>query len=76
MNASAVLENWIDVFPDMRATTEWGILNYTFHPFVIGRGHRMMALERLLRTLKDEGAQFLAMEDAAALYDRKVPFEG
>ena len=76
MNANAVLENWINDFLYMKATTEWGILNYTFHPFVIGRGHRMMALEKLLRTLKDEGAQFMTMEDAARAYDSKFPFKG
>ena len=76
MNANAVLENWINDFLYMKATTEWGILNYTFHPFVIGRGHRMMALEKLLRTLKDEGAQFMTMEEAARLYDAKFPFKG
>jgi peptidoglycan/xylan/chitin deacetylase (PgdA/CDA1 family) len=59
----------------MKSITDWGILNYTFHPFVIGRGHRMMALEKLLRKLTDEGAQFMAMEDAARLYDRKYPFK-
>jgi peptidoglycan/xylan/chitin deacetylase (PgdA/CDA1 family) len=76
MNASAVLENWINDFLYMKSTTDWGILNYTFHPFVIGRGHRMIALEKLLRRLTDEGAQFMAMEDAARLYDRKFPFKG
>lgn len=76
MNASAVLENWINDFLYMKATADWGILNYTFHPFVIGRGHRMMALEKLLRRLADEGAQFMTMEDAARLYDRTFPFKG
>ena len=76
MNANAVLENWINDFLYMKSITDWGILNYTFHPFVIGRGHRMMALEKLLRRLSDEGAQFMTMEDAARLYDRKFPFKG
>jgi peptidoglycan-N-acetylglucosamine deacetylase len=76
MNANAVLENWINDFRYMKASTGWGILNYTFHPFVIGRGHRMMALEKLLRTLAEEGAQFMKMEDAARLYDREHPFSG
>jgi peptidoglycan/xylan/chitin deacetylase (PgdA/CDA1 family) len=76
MNANAVLDNWINDFRYMKASTGWGILNYTFHPFVIGRGHRMMALEKLLRTLAEEGAQFMKMEDAARLYDREHPFSG
>jgi len=76
MNANAVLDNWINDFRYMKSSTDWGILNYTFHPFVIGRGHRMMALEKLLRTFADEGAQFATMEDAARLYDQKFPFKG
>ena len=75
MNAEAVLGNWIADFRYMKSSTDWGILNYTFHPFVIGRGHRMMVLDTLLRTLVDEGAAFMAMEDAADLYDRKHPYD-
>lgn len=75
MNANSVLENWVNDFIYMKSSTDWGVLNYTFHPFVIGRGHRMMALEKLLRTLSDEGAQFMSMEDAARAYDQKYPFE-
>jgi peptidoglycan/xylan/chitin deacetylase (PgdA/CDA1 family) len=76
MNAEAVLGNWINDFRYMKSHTDWGILNYTFHPFVIGRGHRMMVLETLLKTLAEEGATFMAMEDAADVYDRKYPFKG
>ncbi len=76
MNAEAVLGNWINDFRYMKSLTTWGILNYTFHPFVIGRGHRMMALESLLRMLSEEGATFMAMEDAAGVYDKKHPFKG
>ena len=76
MNATAVLENWINDFRYMKSITDWGILNFTFHPFVIGRGHRMVALEKLLRALTEEGAQFMTMEDAARLYDKKHPFQG
>ncbi len=74
-NASHVLENWINDFLYMKASTDWGILNYTFHPFVIGRGHRMIALEKLLRTLTEEGAEFRTVESAARLYDHKFPFK-
>ena len=75
-NASAVLENWVNDFLYMKETTDWGILNYTFHPFVIGRGHRMIALEKLLRRLTEEGAQFMTLEHAARVYDKKFPFAG
>ena len=76
MNAEAVLGNWIADFRYMKSITDWGILNYTFHPFVIGRGHRMVVLDKLLRTLAEEGATFMAMEDAADMYDKKFPFKG
>lgn len=76
MNAGLVLENWINDFRYMKASVDWGILNYTFHPFVIGRGHRMIALETLLRTLAEEGAQFMTVEQAARAYDSKYPFTG
>jgi peptidoglycan/xylan/chitin deacetylase (PgdA/CDA1 family) len=75
MNANAVLDNWINDFLYMKKTEKWGILNYTFHPFVIGRGHRMMALEKLLKRLSDEGAKFMTMEDAARAYDKRYPFK-
>ena len=40
------------------------MLTYTCHPFVIGRGHRMLMMERLIEALKGLGATFLTMEDA------------
>lgn len=74
MNAGGVLENWIDDFVYMQKYVDWGILTYTFHPFVIGRGHRMLALEKLLKFLADGGAEFCTMEHAARAYDERFPF--
>ena len=71
MNAGAVVDNWINDFQYMRGTVEWGVLTYTCHPFVIGRGHRMMMLERLIRTCADGGAVFMTMEDAVAEFQRR-----
>jgi peptidoglycan/xylan/chitin deacetylase (PgdA/CDA1 family) len=66
MNARGVLQNWSDEFLYMtQAVADWGVLTYTFHPFVIGRGHRMLILEELIIDLLRRGAVFLAMEDAA-----------
>jgi peptidoglycan-N-acetylglucosamine deacetylase len=48
MNASLVGENWLADFTYMRDHYDWGILTYTFHPHVIGRGHRMIMLEKLI----------------------------
>lgn len=68
MNASGVLENWLNDFEYMRRTCDWGILTYTCHPYVIGRGHRMLMLERLIDGLIEKGAKFMTMEDAAQVY--------
>ena len=64
-NAQQVLENWIEDFEYMQRTEDWGVLTYTFHPFVVGRGHRMMMLERLISALQERGACFTTMEKAA-----------
>jgi peptidoglycan/xylan/chitin deacetylase (PgdA/CDA1 family) len=67
-NANQVLDNWLNEFEYMRRITAWGVLTYTFHPFVIGRGHRMLMLEKLIRTLADGGAIFTTLADAALEY--------
>jgi len=74
MNASGVLENWINDFSYLTQHFDWGVLTYTFHPFVIGRGHRMMILEKLLQSMVEGGAQFVTMESAAREYDARSPF--
>jgi hypothetical protein len=68
MNAKGVLENWTDDFEYMTRTTEWGALTYTCHPYVIGRGDRMMMLERLLLNLMERNAVFCRVEDAVREY--------
>jgi len=75
MNARGVLDNWLQDFEYMRRTEEWGILTYTCHPYVIGRGHRMLMLERLLTALAEKGAVFMGLEAAAREWDRREPFE-
>ncbi|HZQ61721.1 MAG TPA: polysaccharide deacetylase [Casimicrobiaceae bacterium] len=76
MNAGLVAENWINDFMYFRDNFDWGVLTYTFHPYVMGRGHRMIVLEKLLATLAGNGAQFVTMEDAAREYDARAPFAG
>ncbi len=62
-NANAVLENWLADFDYMQRTTDWGMLVYTFHPYVIGRGHRMLMLEKLIDELSRRGARFATLAD-------------
>ena len=64
-NASSVLENWYDDFDYMTRIADWGVITYTCHPYVIGRGHRMLMLERLIEKLRARGAVFSTMEEAA-----------
>jgi peptidoglycan/xylan/chitin deacetylase (PgdA/CDA1 family) len=75
MNAKLVLENWLNDFAYMRKSVKWGVLIYTFHPYVIGRGGRMLILEKLIRKLKDGGAVFATIESAAAEYAERAPFK-
>jgi peptidoglycan/xylan/chitin deacetylase (PgdA/CDA1 family) len=63
--ARAVMANWLDEFRYMKKSVDWGILSYTMHPYVIGRGYRMLALEDLVDALAREGAVFMTMEEAA-----------
>jgi peptidoglycan-N-acetylglucosamine deacetylase len=64
-SASDVLANWLDDFRYLRTRLDWGVITYTFHPSVIGRGHRMLALEHLLETLERDGANFVTVEQVA-----------
>ena len=67
-SASQVLENWLDDFEYMTGHSQWGVLTYTFHPYVIGRGHRMLLLERLIDALGAMGAVFMTLEQAMAQF--------
>jgi peptidoglycan-N-acetylglucosamine deacetylase len=73
-NANNVYDNWITDFLYMQKTVrEWGVLTYTCHPFIIGRGHRVMMLERLIRRMKDEGAVFQRVDQTVEEFRQRVP---
>jgi peptidoglycan-N-acetylglucosamine deacetylase len=71
--ASGVLENWYADFEYMTRIQDWGVLTYTCHPFVIGRGHRMLMLERLIEKLRAGGAVFQTMETVAQNWRAEAP---
>jgi peptidoglycan/xylan/chitin deacetylase (PgdA/CDA1 family) len=73
MNAEAVEQNWFGDFRYMANHYAWGVLTYTFHPHVIGRGHRLIMLAGLIERLADAGAIFLTMEQAVAAYQSRYP---
>jgi peptidoglycan-N-acetylglucosamine deacetylase len=70
--ARAVMQSWLDEFRYMKKGVDWGVLTYTMHPFVIGRGYRMLALENLIDGIGKEGAIFMTMEDAAREAERRL----
>jgi len=70
-----VLSNWTADFDFMAQTEDWGVLTYTFHPYVTGRGHRMLVLEKLIQHLVNKNAVFMTMEQAALEFSQKVKAE-
>ena len=72
MNTHSVLQNWIDDYLYMQRMLDWGVLTYTMHPYVIGRGHRMLMLERLILRLGELGTVFLTMEEAATEFAQRA----
>jgi len=73
MNARLVLENWLQDFAYMKQSQDWGVLTYTFHPHIIGRGHRLLMLEELIQQLSAQGAVFVSMESAVQSYRARFP---
>jgi peptidoglycan/xylan/chitin deacetylase (PgdA/CDA1 family) len=72
-NAREVEDNWFNDFLYMREAVEWGVLTYTCHPFIIGRGHRIMMLERLIERMKDEGAVFQRIDETVEEFRQRPP---
>ena len=66
-SARTVMESWLDEFKYFKKSTDFGILTYTMHPYVSGRGNRMLALEGLVEGLIKEGAEFMTMQQALTL---------
>jgi peptidoglycan/xylan/chitin deacetylase (PgdA/CDA1 family) len=58
-----VFEIWMGDFEYMRRFAPGGVFILTMHPQVIGRGHRMLFLERILRELLEAGVTFMRMVD-------------
>jgi peptidoglycan/xylan/chitin deacetylase (PgdA/CDA1 family) len=45
-----------------------GVFTLTMHPQVIGRGHRILMLERLIAHFRESGAQFTTLSAAAEAF--------
>ena len=66
-SARTVMESWLDEFRYFKKSTDFGILTYTMHPYVLGRGNRMLAFEGFVESLIKEGAEFMTMQNALAV---------
>ena len=56
---------WMGDFDYMRQHVAGGVYILTMHPQVIGRGHRMLFLERLIEHMSQQGVRFARMLDHA-----------
>ena len=72
MNAGLVLENWVADFLYMKKAVGWGVLTFTCHPFISGRGHRIMMLEQLIQKMKYHGAVFQRVDDTVEEFKRRA----
>jgi hypothetical protein len=71
---SKVEEIWRDDFTFMRREVPDGVFTLTMHPQVIGRGHRMLMLERLISWFKEHpGTHFSTLVAAAEAFRNLHP---
>jgi peptidoglycan/xylan/chitin deacetylase (PgdA/CDA1 family) len=74
---SKVEEIWRGDFDYMYRAVEGGVFNLTMHPQVIGRGHRMLLLERLIEYFRGhDGVRFTTLGDAAESFRSVSPCQG
>jgi len=64
-----VLEIWQAEFDWMEANVDGGVLTFTLHPQVIGRGSRIAMLDALIRHCGEAGATFRRLGDVARELD-------
>ena len=71
---SQVYERWAGDFDYLCDFVGEGVYCLTMHPQVIGRGHRMLMLNRLVEHMKERsGVRFSTMADAAREWKQKHP---
>jgi hypothetical protein len=71
--AGGVLDNWVHDFLYLKERHEWGVLTYTCHPFISGRGHRIMMLEKVICRLRDAGAVFQRVDETVEEFRQRLP---
>ncbi|HLK87446.1 MAG TPA: polysaccharide deacetylase [Candidatus Binataceae bacterium] len=71
---SQVYERWAGDFDFLCDFVGAGVYCLTMHPQVIGRGHRMLMLDRLVRHIKERAeARFVTMAEVARAWKRAHP---
>jgi peptidoglycan/xylan/chitin deacetylase (PgdA/CDA1 family) len=74
---SQVYERWAGDFDYLCEFIGEGVYCLTMHPQVIGRGHRLLMLNRLVEHMKERaGVSFKTMADVAREWKRKHPLNG
>jgi peptidoglycan/xylan/chitin deacetylase (PgdA/CDA1 family) len=74
---SRVYETWSAEFDYLYERLGAGVFCLTMHPQVIGRGHRLLMLERLIRHMGGRpGVTFETMADVAARWKSENPLSG
>lgn len=63
--ADAVYGNWLDDVRYMVRDFEDGVCVITFHPQVVGRGHRLLGLERFIAGLRELDIEFARLDQVA-----------
>jgi peptidoglycan-N-acetylglucosamine deacetylase len=71
---SAVYEIWAGDFDYLYDRIGGGVYTLTMHPQVIGRGHRLLMLERLIRHIQSHrGVEFKTMLEVATAWKQTHP---
>lgn len=60
-----MFSNWLGDVQWMVRELTGGVATFVFHPQVIGRGHRLLALEEFVDQVSELGVQFATMADIA-----------
>jgi peptidoglycan/xylan/chitin deacetylase (PgdA/CDA1 family) len=69
--AATFFDNARGDFTWMRRELQRGVLTLTMHPYIIGRGHRLLALEQFVDDLAARGARFVTAEAAVAAWQNR-----
>jgi peptidoglycan-N-acetylglucosamine deacetylase len=72
---ATVLEIWQGEFDYAYENCPGGVFDLCMHPQVIGRGHRITMLERLIESMKRPGVVFEPLGDAAERWRAANPLE-